>query len=367
MQITAIPYSQLLTHVPGVFTNHRQKAGNAGIKELAGSIEADGLMNPLQVWRYTPTEGKEPLHIIIGGSRRHRALGLLIDRGVLAKDVDVPCRLVDSPDAGQARGAALVDNLQREDLSPYDLAKEIYELRTDGGFTGASLARRIGKSNAWVSRHFSTWRDTTAGVKACWQKGELTTEQVYHLSKLDQWQQDEEAAKLVQLRAGADGATTAESRKAARGKVHALKNERIEAEKSGKKPRAAAKAPTATKLNGTPRPAPKAATAAKANGKARPAPKAAKANGKAHPASAEDEVVTSLGRELLDEARTPAAHYRELVNQRLFGTAEPLSDSDTDYLRGVLDTLRWVCGDALPGEFRDVMRDLVRAGNEARA
>ena len=224
MEMVNIGFRSLTLGVPGIFENPRLKASAAGLRELAASIETHGLMNPLQVWEYENADG-EVQFVIVGGSRRYQALTLLVLRGVLdGDDLMVPCRMIDVDLVSDARSAALIDNLQREELSPYELAKEVYELRANGGMSGSDLAKKLGKSAAWVSRHYTSWRDTSPDVKALWRKGALTTDEVQQLSKLPLDDQAAHAQELVELRASpeADKADMA-GRVKARKKVKEMK------------------------------------------------------------------------------------------------------------------------------------------------
>src|SRR5207244_4174063 len=60
-----------------------------------------------------------PMHRLVAGERRHRAIKRLIERGDWTPDRPIPCKVVDIDDAGHRR-IALVENLQRKDLRPID-------------------------------------------------------------------------------------------------------------------------------------------------------------------------------------------------------------------------------------------------------
>jgi ParB family chromosome partitioning protein len=126
--------------VSAIRPNSRQPRTNfpeAGIRELAASIKEVGILQPLVV---RPTPGGFEL---IAGERRLRA----------AKEADlerVPV-LIRQAGEDESMELALVENLQRENLSPLETAAA-YQAIIDGfGLTRERLARRLGKSRAAVT------------------------------------------------------------------------------------------------------------------------------------------------------------------------------------------------------------------------
>lgn len=115
----------------------RQAFPQAGIEELAASIREVGVLQPLVV---RPTAGGFEL---IAGERRLRAAKEAgLDR--------VPVLIRQAGD-NESMELALVENLQRENLSPLDTAAA-YQALIDGfGLTKEQLARRLGKSRAAVT------------------------------------------------------------------------------------------------------------------------------------------------------------------------------------------------------------------------
>jgi ParB family transcriptional regulator, chromosome partitioning protein len=105
--------------------------------ELAASIEEHGVIQPLVVNR-TP-DGYQ----LIAGERRWRSARLagLSTVPVVIKDV-APREMLE---------LALVENLQRSDLSPLEEAMAYQQLTEDFGMTQEQVARRVGKSRAAVT------------------------------------------------------------------------------------------------------------------------------------------------------------------------------------------------------------------------
>jgi ParB family chromosome partitioning protein len=126
--------------VSAIRPNSRQPRTNfpeAGIRELAASIKEVGILQPLVV---RPTPGGFEL---IAGERRLRA----------AKEADlerVPV-LIRQAGEDESMELALVENLQRENLSPLETAAAYQALMDGFGLTRERLARRLGKSRAAVT------------------------------------------------------------------------------------------------------------------------------------------------------------------------------------------------------------------------
>ncbi len=110
------------------------------LEGLAASIRTQGLLQPILV---RPKEGEEGRYQVIAGERRLRAAKLAgLER------VPVIVRAVDDRNA---LTLTLLENLQREDLRPIELAQGLKELVERFGLTQAELARGLGVSREQVS------------------------------------------------------------------------------------------------------------------------------------------------------------------------------------------------------------------------
>lgn len=118
----------------------RQSFDDARLQELAQSIREHGLIEPIVVRR---APGHTDRFEIIAGERRWRASQLagLHDVLVVVKDV--------SPT--QAFEIALIENLQREDLNPIEIAEALDRLVREHGHTQEQLASRLGKDRATIA------------------------------------------------------------------------------------------------------------------------------------------------------------------------------------------------------------------------
>ena len=107
------------------------------LKELADSIRVHGVIQPIVV---TPI-GKR--FMIIAGERRFRA-------SKIAGKSDIPA-IVRHYTPQQIKEISLIENLQREDLSPIEAARAIKTLMTEFNMTQEVAADRIGKSRSAVA------------------------------------------------------------------------------------------------------------------------------------------------------------------------------------------------------------------------
>jgi len=108
------------------------------LEELADSIKAQGIMQPILVRKLT-----ENSYEIVAGERRWRA-------AKLANLSEVPVLIKDIPDAS-ALAMALIENIQREDLNIIEEARGIKRLIDEFGMTHEAAAGALGKSRAAVS------------------------------------------------------------------------------------------------------------------------------------------------------------------------------------------------------------------------
>ena len=108
------------------------------LEELAASIRTLGLIQPITVRRIT-----ERRYQIISGERRYKAC-------CLAGMTTIPAYIRDTNDQGMLE-MAIVENVQREDLDPIELALSYRRLIDECQLTQDSLAERVGKKRATVA------------------------------------------------------------------------------------------------------------------------------------------------------------------------------------------------------------------------
>lgn len=129
---------------PGRF-QPRQVIDPDSIAELAASIRAQGVVQPILARPLGDGGQPEPRYEIVAGERRWRAA----QQAGLEK---VPA-IVRSLSDAQAALAALVENVQREDLSAMELAAALQRILEASGGTHQEVGRTIGLSRAAISNY----------------------------------------------------------------------------------------------------------------------------------------------------------------------------------------------------------------------
>ena len=107
------------------------------IKNLAESIKENGLLQPVTVRK----AGNQ--YELIAGERRYRAC-------VMAGLTEVVCNLMESTD-NESATLALIENIQRENLSAIEEAKAYKALLKDSGETQEQLATKLGKAQSTLA------------------------------------------------------------------------------------------------------------------------------------------------------------------------------------------------------------------------
>ncbi len=116
----------------------RHAFSEESIAQLAQSIRDQGVLQPILV---TPMNGGR--YRIVAGERRWRAAR---EAGLTA----VPC-IIREMDVKQQMEVALIENIQREDLNPIEVAAGIQSLMKQCGYTQETVAQRLAKSRPAVA------------------------------------------------------------------------------------------------------------------------------------------------------------------------------------------------------------------------
>ena len=129
------------------------------LRELSESIREKGVLEPLLV-RFVP---REDCYYIISGERRYhasRAAGLR----------EVPC-IEKMADDAETLEIALIENIQRKDLTPFEEADGLHRLATQFEYTHEDVARKIGRARSSVTETLSLRNIPESLRKKCVEHG----------------------------------------------------------------------------------------------------------------------------------------------------------------------------------------------------
>lgn len=160
----------------------RKNFDDKSLKELADSIKENGVFQPIIVRK--SVKGYE----IIAGERRFRA-------SKLAKKTTIPAIVRDFSES-QMMEVAVLENLQREDLTPLEEAQAYEMLQKNLGLTQEEVSKRLGKSRPYIANYLRllTLPNKT---KHLLQHGELSMGQARTLLGLKNKDKIDEVAKQV--------------------------------------------------------------------------------------------------------------------------------------------------------------------------
>lgn len=116
----------------------RKAFNEESLNELASSIKEHGLLEPLLV-----KKSQDEMYEIICGERRFRACKI-------AQLASVPCLIRDDLELN-VYAVALIENIQREDLNPVEMANAFSLMLNECNLTQEELAKTLGKSRSSVT------------------------------------------------------------------------------------------------------------------------------------------------------------------------------------------------------------------------
>jgi ParB family transcriptional regulator, chromosome partitioning protein len=140
--------------------NPDQPRKNIGdVRELADSIREKGVLEPLLV-RYVP---REDTYYIISGERRYHA-------SKIAGLHELPC-IEKIADDAETLELALIENLQRKDLTAFEEADGLQRLADQFDYTHDDIAKKIGRARSSVTETMSLRIIPEEVRMACIEKG----------------------------------------------------------------------------------------------------------------------------------------------------------------------------------------------------
>jgi len=174
----------LMVPLDRIETNREQPRANLGdLDELVASVKARGVLEPLLVRRRPGELGYQ----LIAGERRFHAA---VEAGL----TEVPCLELAATDQ-EALEIALVENLQRKDLTPFEEAEGFRTLVDKYGYTHEQVARALGKARSTVTEALSLLRVPPAIRDLC-RHADITAKSV--LLVVARAESIEEMERLVQ-------------------------------------------------------------------------------------------------------------------------------------------------------------------------
>ncbi|MFQ5947531.1 MAG: ParB/RepB/Spo0J family partition protein [Acidimicrobiia bacterium] len=193
----------------------RESFDESALESLAESIRQVGLLQPVLV-RATEREGR---YLLVAGERRWRAARL-------AGLEEIPA-LVREGDEATGLTEGLIENLQREDLSPLEEAAAYRQLLEDFGLTHEEVGSRVGKRRSSVTNALRLLQLAPV-IQGMLQRGELSAGHARALLGIE----DASYAQHVAKRAAEEGWSVRRLEEAARARVTG------EADAGGRKGRA---------------------------------------------------------------------------------------------------------------------------------
>ncbi|MFQ3620332.1 MAG: ParB/RepB/Spo0J family partition protein [Spirochaetales bacterium] len=138
----------------------RKEFSQEALEELAASIRSKGVLQPLLVEKQSDNS-----YLIIAGERRYRA-------AQLAGLSEVPV-IVRSFSEEEKLEIALIENLQREDLTPIEEAKAYRAVMDSAGLSQEELSERIGKNRSTIANSLRLLK-LPEDMQEALHKGEIT-------------------------------------------------------------------------------------------------------------------------------------------------------------------------------------------------
>ena len=148
-----------------------------GLSDLAASIRADGLLQPITV-RETDTGA----YMIVAGERRYRA-SVINGAETIRAIVIVPL------DTADVRVKQIIENDQRVDVTPLEQARSYQALMDESGWDAEQLAKRIGKPVHRITDRTILLR-LSAEYQALLESGNLKASEAWELARLSPRGQD---------------------------------------------------------------------------------------------------------------------------------------------------------------------------------
>jgi ParB/RepB/Spo0J family partition protein len=175
VQVWEIPHAELLVSE----WETRKTLDQAALKELAASIKANGIQEPLIVRKLEAPKGWNdgPRFEIVAGQRRFEA-------SKIAGKTSCPCIVRELSDV-EAHEQRIVSNLQRQDLEPLEEAQAFSTLLCVSGATIETVAAKLAKTPSYIGRRLKLL-DAIEPVREALKAGAIEVGHALELARLDE-------------------------------------------------------------------------------------------------------------------------------------------------------------------------------------
>lgn len=140
--------------------NQPRQDRKKGIEDLARSLDKDGLLQPIIVTKQNPEDEN---YKIVAGERRYHA----------AKQLgwaEIECKILDRDEKETFR-LAIIENLQRENLSPYEEVEAMSHLKNSFKYTDQELGTLFGKSRSYMTELLGISNLSKEELRSCKEAG----------------------------------------------------------------------------------------------------------------------------------------------------------------------------------------------------
>jgi ParB family chromosome partitioning protein len=155
------------------------------LRELTDSIREKGVLEPLLV-RYIPRD--DTYYIISGERRYHSACAAGLN--------EVPC-IEKIADDAETLELALIENLQRKDLTAFEEADGLHRLAEQYDYTHDDIARKIGRARSSVTETLSLRNIPDAVRRRCIEKGVVAKSMLLQVARQPNEKKMLEAANRI--------------------------------------------------------------------------------------------------------------------------------------------------------------------------
>ena len=178
--ITSVPINQIIPNPQ----QPRYKIKEENLKELASSIQEHGILQPLVVSR----DEENDRYILIAGERRLRAATLI--------NLEMVPVIIRQATEQQRLELALIENIQRADLTPLETAEAYHQLNEIFNLSHEEIAKRVGKSRVAITNNVRLLKLPQA-VRGSLADGEITEGHARALLGLDSVNAQTAALKTI--------------------------------------------------------------------------------------------------------------------------------------------------------------------------